>query len=71
MAKFSKLAEIGLAGTVLAAVCCLTPFFPWLFSLLGITGALGYVYRDDVLLPIMAGFLLLTGYALWRRRQQK
>ena len=62
---------LSLGGAGLAAVCCLTPFLPWLFSLLGISGALGYVYRDDVLLPILAGFLILTGYALWQRRRTK
>ncbi len=67
----SWLLSLGLGGTGLAAICCLTPFLPWLFSLLGISGALGYVYRDDVLLPILAGFLLLTGYALWRRKRTK
>jgi mercuric ion transport protein len=62
---------LSLGGAGLAAVCCLTPFLPWLFSLLGISGVLGYVYRDDVLLPILAVFLILTGYALWQRRQAK
>lgn len=65
------LLPLGIGGAGLAAVCCLTPFLPWLFSLLGISGALGYVYRDDVLLPVLAGFLILTGYALWRRRRAK
>ena len=65
------LLPLSLGGAGLAAVCCLTPFLPWLFSLLGISSALGYVYRDDVLLPILAGFLILTGYALWRRKRTK
>ena len=65
------LLPLSLGGAGLAAVRCLTPFLPWLFSLLGISGALRYVYRDDVLLPILAGFLILTGYALWRRKRTK
>lgn len=65
------LLSFSLGGAGLAAVCCLTPFLPWLFSILGIRGALGYVYRDSVLLPILAGFLILTGYALWQRKQTK
>ena len=65
------LLPLSLGGAGLAAVCCLTAFLPWLFSLLGISGALRYVYRDDVLLPILAGFLILTGYAIWRRRRAK
>ena len=67
----SLLLTLGLGGSGIAAVCCMTPFLPWLFTLLGISGVLGYVYRDDVLLPILAGFLILTGYALWRRKPTK
>jgi len=66
-----RLLPLGIGGAGLAAVCCLTPFLPWLFSLLEISGALGYVYRDDVLLPVLAGFLILTGYSLWRRKRTK
>ncbi|TDL81216.1 mercury resistance system transport protein MerF [Meridianimarinicoccus aquatilis] len=65
------LLPFGLGGVGLAALCCFTPLLPWMFSILGVSGALGYVYRDDVLLPILAGFLLLTGYALWRRKRTK
>ena len=32
---------------------------------------LGVVYSDAVLLPILAGFLILTGYAIWRQKTQK
>ena len=63
------LLPLRLGSVGLAALYCFTPLLPWLFSLLGISGALGYVYQDDVLLPILAGFLLLTGYALWRRKR--
>ena len=65
------LLPVSLGGAGLAAVCCLTPFLPWLFGTLGISGALSYVYRDDVLLPVLAGFLILSGYALWRRKRTK
>lgn len=65
------LLPVSSGGAGLAAVCCLTPFLPWLFGTLGISGALSYVYRDDVLLPILAGFLILSGYALWRRKRTK
>lgn len=65
------LLPLSLGGAELAAVCCLTAFLPWLFSPLGISGALGYVYRDYVLLPILAGFLILTGYAKWRHTRAK
>lgn len=63
------LLPLGLGGVGVTVVCCVTPVLPWLFSLLGISGVLGYIYRDDVLLPVLAGFLLLSGYALWRRKR--
>lgn len=67
----NRFLKLGLGGTFAALVCCLTPFLPWLFGALGLSGLLGYFYRDDVLLPILAGFLILTGFALWRRKRTK
>ena len=37
----------------------------------GLTGLLGIVYTDAVLLPTLIGFLMLTGYALWRQKKPK
>ena len=62
---------VSLGGAGLAALCCFAPLLPWLFSALGISGALGYVYRDDVLLPILGLFLAIVGYSLWQRRADK
>ena len=70
MKRGNGLLRIGLGGSVLAALCCFTPLMPWVFGALGIAGALDYVYRDSVLLPLLAGFLILTGVALWRRKKQ-
>ncbi|WP_326838785.1 mercury resistance system transport protein MerF [Roseobacter sp. MH60115] len=67
----NKLLALGLGGTVLAILCCFTPLLPIVLTALGLTGLLGILYNDAVLLPILAGFLILTGYALWRRKQQK
>ena len=64
-----KLLGIGIIGTVVAAFCCFTPILAWTLSAIGLSGAIGYVYRDDVLLPLMAVFLAITGYALWRRKR--
>tara|TARA_B110000908_G_C10086141_1_gene371823 strand:+ start:177 stop:383 length:207 start_codon:yes stop_codon:yes gene_type:complete len=66
----SKLLALGLGGTILAALCCFTPFLPFILSGLGLSGLLAYVYTDAILLPILAGFLILTGYALWRLKQK-
>ena len=67
----SKLLGFGVVGSVIAALCCFTPLLPVVLGALGLTGLLGVVYTDAVLLPILAGFLILTGYALWRQKQQK
>ncbi|SHF04518.1 mercuric ion transport protein [Litoreibacter ascidiaceicola] len=67
----NKLLALGLGGTLLAALCCFTPFLPIVLTAFGLTGLLGVVYNDTVLLPVLAGFLLLTGYAIWRQKQHK
>lgn len=67
----NKLLALGLGGTVLAMLCCFTPLLPIVLPALGLTGLLGILYNDAVLLPILAGFLVLTGYALWRQKKQK
>lgn len=60
-----RLLATGLIGTAVAALCCFTPVL-----VIGL-GALGLGYLvgglDLVLLPALGFFLLLTGYALWRR----
>ena len=67
----SKLLAFGLGGTLLAALCCFTPLLPIVLTALGLTGLLGVLYNDAVLLPVLAGFLILTGYAIWRLKKQK
>jgi mercuric ion transport protein len=66
----SKLLALGLGGTILAVLCCFTPFLPYILAVLGLSSLLAYVYTDTFLLPILAGFLILTGYALWRLKQK-
>jgi mercuric ion transport protein len=61
----NKLLSIGIFGTVIAALCCLTPLLPITLTALGLTGLLGLVYNDAVLLPAMAFFALMTLYAVW------
>lgn len=66
-----KILGLGLGGSAFVALCCVTPLLPWLLGGLGLSGLIGYVYTDALLFPALAGFLLLTGFALWRRRIQK
>ena len=63
--------KFGTIGTVIAALCCFTPLLPVVLTALGLTGFLGVVYNDAVLLPILAAFLILTGFTLWRQKKQK
>lgn len=67
----NKLLVVGSAGSVLAALCCFTPLLPVFLTALGMTGLLGVLYNDAVLLPMLVGFLMLTGYAIWRQKKQK
>lgn len=67
----NKFLTIGIAGSVVAALCCFTPLLPIVLGGLGLTGLLGLLYNDTVLLPALAGFLVLTGVALWRKRLTK
>lgn len=67
----NKLLALGVGGTILAILCCFTPLLPVVLTALGLTGLLGVVYNDAVLLPILAGFLILTVYAIWRQKKQK
>lgn len=67
----NKLLASGIGGTIVAALCCFTPLLPIILSALGLTGLLGILYNDAVLFPVLTGFLILTGYALWRRKQLK
>ena len=67
----SKLLAVGLAGTVLAALCCFTPLLPVVLTAFGLSGLLGVLYNDAVLLPMLAGFLILTGYAIWLQKKQR
>jgi len=55
----------GVIGTIFAAICCFTPALVILLSIVGLSSIVGYL--DFVLLPTLAIFLIITGYALWRR----
>lgn len=60
---------IGLGGAFAAVVCCVTPVLPWLLGAVGLSSVIGYIYRDAVLLPLAAIFLVIAGYALWRLKR--
>jgi mercuric ion transport protein len=56
----------GAGGSVIAAICCFTPVLVVAFGLVGLSAWVGWL--DYVLFPMLAFFLGLTGYALYRIR---
>lgn len=63
-----KLLKVGIIGTITAALCCFTPVLVVLFGIVGLSALVGYL--DIVLFPALGLFILLTLYALWRKRDQ-
>ncbi|MDD9902453.1 MAG: mercury resistance system transport protein MerF [Rhodospirillaceae bacterium] len=63
------LLKVGIVGTIVAAICCFTPVLVLLFGAIGLGAFVGWL--DIVLLPLLILFILITGYALWKRRTAK
>ncbi len=61
------LLRTGIVGSVIVALCCLTPILVVAVSALGFAAIVGWL--DFVLFPLLAFFLGLTAYALIRRRK--
>ena len=59
----------GAAGSAIAAICCFTPVLVIGFGLISLSAWVGWL--DYVLFPMLAFFLALTGYALYRIRQAR
>lgn len=62
--KDTTILKTGIAGSVIAAICCFTPILVILLGAVGISAWLGWL--DYVLLPALAFFLGVTAYGLWR-----
>jgi mercuric ion transport protein len=56
-----------LSAAWVATLCCLTPILAILLGAVGLSALVGWL--DYVLLPILAVFLGITVYALWRRQR--
>ncbi len=65
----NRLLGTGIVGTAVAAVCCFTPALVILLGAAGLSAWLGWL--DYVLFPALGAFVLLTVYALYRRRKVK
>lgn len=60
------LVRVGVIGTVLVALCCLTPILVILLGVVGWSALAGTL--DYVLLPALIAFIGLTIYAVRRKR---
>jgi mercuric ion transport protein len=60
------LLRTGIAGTVVAALCCATPVLVVLLGVVGLSVWVGWL--DYALIPALVAFLGVTIYALKRRR---
>ena len=63
-----RLLKTGIIGSAVMALCCFTPILVVLFGVVGLSAAVSYL--DLVLLPALAVFLTITGYALWKRSRR-
>jgi mercuric ion transport protein len=62
----SKLLQVGIIGSLIAALCCFTPVLVVLLGAVGLSALVGVL--DYVLLPVLAIFIAITVYALWKRK---
>ena len=66
-ARGRKLLGTGIVGTLVTAVCCLTPILAVALGAIGLSAWLGWL--DVVLFPLLAVFIGLTAYGLYRVRR--
>jgi mercuric ion transport protein len=62
-----NLLRTGIVGSAIVALCCVTPVLVIALGALGLAALVGWL--DFVLFPLLAVFLGLTGYALYRRQR--
>ena len=62
------LLRTGVVGSVVTALCCLTPALVLVLGALGVSAWLGWL--DRVLLPALAVFLGLAAWAAYRLRRE-
>lgn len=64
-----SLLRIGIAGTVIVALCCFTPLLVVLVGVVGLSALTGYL--DIILFPALAFFIAFSVYALWRKQRSE
>lgn len=60
---------VGATGSILAAICCFTPVLVIALAAVGVGAAVAWL--DVILLPVLAGFMVMTGYGLWRMHRER
>ena len=65
--KNNRILGVGIAGSILAAVCCFTPLLVIALTSVGLAAWASSGWLDFVLLGSLAFFMLLTVFALVRR----
>tara|TARA_R100000005_G_C5000267_1_gene207093 strand:- start:2888 stop:3292 length:405 start_codon:yes stop_codon:yes gene_type:complete len=58
-----KSLRLGVAGTIIGAVCCFTPLLVVVFGFAGISAWLGWI--DYALFPVMFASMAVVAYALY------
>jgi hypothetical protein len=59
--------RVGVVGVLLTVLCCFTPVGLLLLGAVGVGAAIGYL--DEILWPLLAMFLGLGAYGLWRQHR--
>jgi mercuric ion transport protein len=62
----NKTLKAGMWGSIITAICCVTPILPFLLGIIGLTALTPYL--DYVLFPLLGLFLILTFYA-WKQKR--
>jgi mercuric ion transport protein len=65
--KTDRWLKTGLWGSIVTAICCVTPILPFLLGLIGLAAFTSYL--DYVLFPLLGLFLILTFYA-WLKQKK-
>ncbi len=66
-----NLLTIGIIGTIVSAVCCVTPALVYLFAALGISALMGWWIDVFVLYPALLLFMAMTGLAIYRLKRSR
>ena len=62
--KDKTILKTGIIGTIIAVICCFTPFLVVVLGAVGLSAWLGWL--DYVLLPALAVCILILAYGVFR-----